>query len=76
MDTVAELAAQMGVPAANLVATIQKYNKNVTAGQDPDFERSGPLYPIAAPPFWTTRWCGMPHDQCAGIRVNQNMQVV
>ncbi|MEG1493745.1 MAG: FAD-binding protein, partial [Gordonibacter sp.] len=76
VDPVAELATQMGVPGANLETTIQKYNENVTAGQDPDFERSGPLYPIAVPPFWAARWCGMPHDQCAGIRVNQNMQVV
>ena len=75
-DTIAELAEQMGVPADNLEATIAQYNEYAAAGEDPDFGRPGPLYPVAEPPFWAARWCRMPHDQCTGIRVNQNMQVV
>ncbi|MDR0514315.1 MAG: FAD-dependent oxidoreductase [Coriobacteriaceae bacterium] len=75
-DTIAELADQMGVPAKNLEATIAKYNEYAAAGEDPDFERPGPLYPVIQPPFWAARWCRMTHDQCTGIRVNQKMQVV
>ncbi|WP_139653760.1 FAD-dependent oxidoreductase [Raoultibacter phocaeensis] len=75
-DTIAELAEQMGVPVDNLEATIAQYNEYAAAGEDPDFGRPGPLYPVAEPPFWAARWCRMPHDQCTGIRVNQNMQVV
>ncbi|MDR3052382.1 MAG: FAD-dependent oxidoreductase [Coriobacteriales bacterium] len=75
-DTIAELAVQMGVPAANLEETINTWNGYVATGADPDFERPGPLYPIAEPPFWAVRWCRMPHDQCTGIRVNQKMQIV
>lgn len=75
-DTIAELAEQMGVPAENLEATITRYNEHAAAGEDPDFGRPGPLYPVVKPPFWAARWCRMSHDQCTGIRVNQNMQVV
>ena len=75
-DTIAELAKQMGVPEANLEATINQYNEYVAAGADADFERPGPLYPIVEPPFWAARWCRMPHDQCTGIRVNPTMQIV
>jgi hypothetical protein len=75
-DTIAELASQMGVPAANLEATINRYNGFAAAGEDADFARPAPLYPVATPPFWAARWCRMTHDQCTGIRVNQKMQVV
>ena len=75
-DTIEDLAVQMGVPADNLKATIERYNEHAAAGADPDFERDGPLYPIVKPPFWAARWCRMAHDQCTGIRVNQRMQVV
>jgi succinate dehydrogenase/fumarate reductase flavoprotein subunit len=75
-DTIAELASQMGVSAANLEATINRYNGFAAAGEDADFARPAPLYPVATPPFWAARWCRMTHDQCTGIRVNQKMQVV
>jgi hypothetical protein len=74
-DTIAELADQMGVPADELVATIQRYNEMVTAGKDDDYGRES-LFPILEPPFWAARWCRMSHDQCTGIRVNQKMQIV
>ncbi|MDR2493265.1 MAG: FAD-dependent oxidoreductase [Coriobacteriales bacterium] len=75
-DTLAELARQMGVPAAALEETVATYNASVAAGADPEFQRPGPLFPIARPPYWAARWCRMSHDQCTGIRVNQKMQVV
>ena len=66
----------MGVPAANLEETIAQYNASADAGEDQDFGRPGPLYPIVKPPFWAARWCRMAHDQCTGLRVNKKMQVV
>jgi succinate dehydrogenase/fumarate reductase flavoprotein subunit len=62
-DTLEELAASIGVPPANLVATVTRFNEFVEAGVDEDFGRgdeaydrafSGgapPLYPIAKAPF-------------------------
>lgn len=62
-DTLAELAATIGVPAANLQATVARFNEFAARGVDDDFGRgdepydrafSGgapPLYAIDRPPF-------------------------
>ncbi|MEU4314004.1 FAD-binding protein [Nocardia sp. NPDC024068] len=42
--TLAELAAAIGVPAANLVATVDRYNAMVAAGADTDFGRGDEAY--------------------------------
>lgn len=38
-DTVAEMEAALGIPAANLVATLDRYNTYAARGQDPDFHK-------------------------------------
>lgn len=43
-DTLAELAEAIGVPAAALEATIERYNKLAAAGVDDDFNRGGEAY--------------------------------
>ncbi|MFI1462321.1 FAD-binding protein [Nocardia carnea] len=62
-DTLEELAEVIGVPAANLVATVERFNAMVAAGADTDFGRGdeaydrafsqgeSPLVPIDRPPF-------------------------
>jgi hypothetical protein len=62
-DTLEELAAHIGVPAQNLVATVDRFNEFVERGIDADFGRgdepydrafSGgapPLFAIRRPPF-------------------------
>ena len=69
--TVAELAAAMGVDAAALTATIERFNAHAAAGEDADFGRGadeydaffagggGPaavLAPITEPPFHAARF--------------------
>ncbi|GGH48484.1 FAD-dependent oxidoreductase [Microbacterium album] len=59
-ETVEELAAKLGIPAARLAATVAEYGKYAEAGLDPDFGRpaatmrplgyDGPYYAISVVP--------------------------
>jgi 3-oxosteroid 1-dehydrogenase len=41
--TIAELATQIGVPEASLVATVERFNEHARSGRDPDFARGESL---------------------------------
>ncbi|WP_406815626.1 FAD-binding protein [Mycobacterium sp. M23085] len=38
-ETIAEMEAALGIPAGNLAATLDRYNKHAAAGDDPDFHK-------------------------------------
>ncbi|CAM5280961.1 FAD-binding protein [Mycolicibacterium aubagnense] len=38
-ETVAEMEEALGIPAGNLAATLERYNANAAAGEDPDFHK-------------------------------------
>ncbi|GAB5899893.1 FAD-binding protein [Mycolicibacterium mageritense] len=38
-ETIAEAEAALGIPAGRLAATLERYNKNAAAGEDPDFHK-------------------------------------
>ena len=62
-DTLAELAGEIGVPAAELEATVARYNELAATGVDDDFGRGGeaydrafsggesPMVPLDTPPY-------------------------
>lgn len=75
-DTVEELAAGMGVDAAQLQETIDAYNAACAAGVDEDFQKPAEfLRPVATPPFYALHQAPSVLVSCGGIRVNGNMQV-
>jgi succinate dehydrogenase/fumarate reductase flavoprotein subunit len=43
-DTLGELASKLAIPAAELRATVQRFNKNARTGADPDFGRGDSAY--------------------------------
>ena len=53
-DTIEELAAKMGADPATLHGTIDRFNDNVRAGQDRDFNRGDRAY---------DRWLGDPYNR-------------
>lgn len=38
-ETVAEMEEALGIPSGNLAATLDRYNRNAAAGEDPDFHK-------------------------------------
>ncbi|HET9891857.1 MAG TPA: FAD-binding protein, partial [Mycobacterium sp.] len=38
-ETIAEMEAALDIPAGNLAATLDRYNKHAAAGEDPDFHK-------------------------------------
>jgi succinate dehydrogenase/fumarate reductase flavoprotein subunit len=43
-ETLEELAGKIGVPAAGLASTVERFNTHAEAGHDPDFERGTSAY--------------------------------
>jgi succinate dehydrogenase/fumarate reductase flavoprotein subunit len=63
------------MPAANLEATVARYNGFVGAGHDADFERETPKYKMEKPPFYAAWATPVLHDCYVGLRINYNCQV-
>lgn len=77
-DTIEELAEKKKMGAENLVATVEKYNADVAAGEDTQFGRAadtmvaleeGPFYAIETVPYAYTGSTG-------GVRVDGNGQLL
>ena len=83
-QTLAELAGLLAanpyqkveMPAANLEATVQRYNTMVDLGVDPDFDKPSPRYKIDTPPFYAAWATFTVHDTYAGLRINMKCQVM
>ncbi len=76
-DTLDELADELGIPAANLKASVERFNELCAQGKDVDFGLDEQyLVPIDTPPFWgVSQWIRV-SAICSGLVVNGNYQVV
>jgi fumarate reductase flavoprotein subunit len=74
-DTLAELAAQCGIDAANLEASVAEYNEAVETGTDPAFGREALQRSIDTPPYLAIRAVGMTVVSPAGINADGGLQV-
>ena len=82
-DTIAELAARIEnphqpypMPAGQLEATVERYNRFADNGVDEDFGKPQPLPRIETPPFYAAWATPIVHDSYAGLRTNANTQVI
>lgn len=76
-DTLEELAAALGVPADNLLATVERYNELAQAGADLDFGvKAEYLFPIETPPFWGVKKHYRVSALGGGVSVDGNYQCV
>ena len=76
-DTLEELAEQMGLDAATLIATVEEYNGYCDAGADPHYRKDPAfLVKVQTAPFYAARLCTNVLSTFGGVRVNKNMEVV
>ncbi|MDR0514697.1 MAG: FAD-dependent oxidoreductase [Coriobacteriaceae bacterium] len=75
-DTISDLAGKIGVPAAKLQSTIERYNGFADSGTDEDFGKKGPLTKIETGPFYAFKASLIRHTQRNGLRVNTKSQVI
>lgn len=73
--TIEELAAQSGIDAAGLVATVREYNVAQAAGRDP-LGRTHLPKPILKPPYYAIRQQGGTIISMAGLAVDGQLRVM
>lgn len=79
-DSLDDLAAAMRVPAANLKATVSRYNELTTHGIDLDFEAFGEKTfpkpkPIDTAPFYAARFFPLTRKSMGGVDVDLECRV-
>ena len=76
-DTIEELAEKIGVPADNLVATVDRYNELCDKGVDEDFGKmTYRMSKIDEPPFYAARFAQQGSHTMDGLVINEDMQVL
>jgi len=75
-NTIEELAGKLGIDAAALKNTVDKYNGYVTAGKDPDFGRTELKYKIATPPFYGIKTIPSSILTRGGLVINTRAEVL
>lgn len=76
-DTLDELAADFGIPADTLKATVERYNALCEAGYDEDFYKpADQLHPVKTPPFYCDDHTSMLLVTMGGIRTDSDMHVL
>jgi flavocytochrome c len=84
-DSVAELAAQIGVPPQTLVGTLAEYNAGCAVGEDRQFAKAAKfLRPVEVPPFYAAlvkpaticlTSCGLRIDPDARVLANDGQPI-
>ncbi len=77
-DTLAELAGKLKIPSEALAETVNKHNKYIEEGKDPDFNKSMTkvMIPLVEGPFYgIAQWPAI-HHTMGGLRINPKAQVI
>jgi len=74
-ESISALAKIMGIPAARLKETVERYNAAVAAGVDSDWGRTKTLLPIDTAPYYIAASTNALTSTYGGITANENMLV-
>ncbi len=74
-DTLAGLAGSAGIDPQGLVDTVERYNRHVEAGEDPDFGRRHLPAPIAEGPFYAIRNHALTLITFTGVDIDSELRV-
>ena len=75
-DTIEGLAAAMGVPAANLTATIEKWNAAAAAGTDAEFGRTVQLNPLDQAPYFAWKTINSNIGAIGGLKIDTTAAIL
>lgn len=76
-DTLEGLAKEIGVPAENLTATVEAWNKAVADKNDSEFGRSTAMdHDLSKGPFHAIQIAPGIHHTMGGLKINTNAQVL
>ncbi len=75
-STYEELAAAMGVDAANFPATMEAWNANVAAKTDAEFGRTSFANPLDTAPFYGIKVTAGIHHTMGGLKINEKTEVL
>jgi succinate dehydrogenase/fumarate reductase flavoprotein subunit len=68
-ETVEEMEAALGIPAGNLVATLDRYNEHAARGEDPDFHKQPEFLAAQDKGPWGAFDLSLGHAMYAGFTV-------
>jgi len=75
-DSIAELAAKLGIDGATLEATVNRWNGHVDAGVDADFGRQTLTHKIETPPYYAIETVPAILISAGGPATNVKQQVL
>lgn len=75
-DTLKEAADFFGIDAAELEATVERYNGYVKDGVDPEFNKRSLPAEIGEGPYWIVKAVPAVHHTMGGICINENAEVL
>lgn len=75
-NSIEELATAMGIPAANLSFTVQKWNGDCAAGADSQFGREKQVVPLDTAPYFAYKIQHTNIGAIGGLRINTEAAVL
>lgn len=74
-DSLEELAEKIGLPAENLVKSVETWNKHAAEGKDPEYERTMGVKPFSGPYYAYTNTPGN-LGAIGGLKINAQCNVI